>query len=77
MQDTTLQLHAQENFTTPEKPLALKEHSISAEHLSSLDVLSLDKDTVTISQETKRKELLINKPLVTGMPQEFNDEVCI
>ena len=54
----------------------MKEHCTPNEHLSSLDVLSLDKDTVTISQETKGNELAIKQPVETGVPQEFKDEVC-
>lgn len=76
MQDTTPLIHAQEKLMIPEKPLALKEHCIPNEHLSSIDVLSFDKDTVTVSQENKGEELVIKQPVATGIPQEFEDEVC-
>lgn len=75
MQDVTPHSQAQQQVTTPETRLALKELFIPTEYSSSIDSTPLIKDTATLSRESKGEELVRKHSLQTGIPSEFKDEV--
>ena len=75
MQDSTPHSQAQQQVTTPEKCLALKELFTPSEYSSSIDSTPLIKDTATLSEESKGEKLVRKHSLQTGIPSEFKDEV--
>ena len=77
MQNYIPHTQAQQQVTTPEKGLALKEQCVTTEHPSVLDSTTLIKDTATLSEESKIDELARKHSVQTGIPPEFKDEVRI
>ena len=68
-------MQATPQAVSSEKTLPIKEECFLDEKYSSLDTPSIETDNVNLTKEIKEEGLAINQPLVTGVPQEFKDEV--
>ena len=75
LQPDTPALQATINPVSLDKTLPMKEECFLDEKYSSLEIPSVDKDNIILRKVRKEEELAINQPLVTGVPQEFEDEV--
>ena len=75
LQPDTPALQATINPVSLDKTLPMKEEFFLDEKYSSLEIPSVDKDNIILRKVRNEEELAINQPLVTGVPQEFEDEV--